>query len=94
MKQIKLKVVSKGEFYDLLKASWLNDNKDYTQEDLFNYFVEYGFPNLDWEDLSKCLPKMGIHVDTVAVDIGNSEFLWVVSGRTAMLINKKDVGWK
>jgi hypothetical protein len=91
MKRIKIKVVTKAEFTELLEESWLYNNKDYTQKDIFSYLTSYGFPKLDWENLSKCLPEMDIYLKTVAVDFGDSLFYWVVSGRSAMLINKSDV---
>ena len=88
MNEIKLKVVNKDEFRKILLDAIMQNNKSYTVEDVFEILMDSGFPKLDFDDLSKCLSQIFVYLDPVAVDIGDSRLVWVVSGNRAILINK------
>jgi len=90
MKNLKIKVISKDEFRKLLLEHLVHDKKDWTVETVLDTMLVDGFPKLDFDNLSKCLPQMFVYLPTVAVDIGDSRFVWVVSGMNAMLVNKLD----
>ena len=56
------------------------------------YMIDEGFPKLDFDNLSTCLPKIFCYLPTVAVEIGDDRFIWVVSGTNAILVNKETFG--
>lgn len=92
MNSITIPVISKDEFRKLLLENLVHDKEDWTVENVMDSLLTDGFPKLDFDDLSKCLPKMWTYMPTVAVDIGDARFIWVVSGMNAVLINKET--WK
>lgn len=82
-------ILSRDEFRRLLMDHLTHDKKDWTTEAIMDWMIEEGFPKLDFDRLCDCLPKIMVYLPTVAVDFGDSTFVWVVSGNKAILVNKK-----
>lgn len=87
---LKIHILSKNEFYDLVLECLLKDKGDLSPKETFEYLLEYGFTKLDFENLNKSIAGMGIYLPTVAVEICiGSEFIWVVYGSSAMLVSRR-----
>lgn len=89
MKKLKMPIVSQEEFYKILVAHLVNDRKDWTTENHVESLLMDGFPKLEWKCLGDSLYKMFVYLPTMAVEFGDAQFIWVVSGNKAMLVEKK-----
>ena len=92
--KIQVKIIKWDEFYKMMVEYIVDDLKDYSRENIVESLLNNGFPKLDKDDLNKFLKSMHtvfLPIPTVAVDINDSRFYWLVNGSGAMLINKKDI---
>jgi hypothetical protein len=88
MLALKIKVVDKDKFRKILLDLLVNDADGWTIENVFDGLLEDGFAKLDFDRLNDCLSKMPVYVSTIGVDFGDPEFIWIVSGRAAILVHK------
>lgn len=88
MKHLKIKIVTKDEFEKILLEHLVHQKKDWPIEEIFRSNLTDGFPKLDFDRLGESLSKMFVYLPTLAVDVGDREFIWVVSGSHAILVNK------
>lgn len=91
LKEFKIRVVTKDEFTKILLDHLVHDKKDWTTENIFDELLREGFPKLDFERLGDSLSKLFVYLPTMAVDIGDRQFIWVVSGNKAILVNKERI---
>lgn len=85
---LSIPVLSKHQFRKILLDHIMADKGNWTVADTFDTFIDGGFPKLDFERLNECLPKIMVFLPTVAIEFGDSEFIWVVSGNQAILVKK------
>lgn len=85
-------IISKEEFRKLLMDHLIKNREHWTKEEVIESMVDEGFPKLDITNLNTCLPKIFVYLPTVAVEIGDNRFIWVVSGSDAILVNKETLG--
>ena len=85
-------IISKEEFRKILMDHITHDKKDWSKEEIMQYMIDEGFPKLDFDRLNECLPKLFVFLPTVAIEIGDNRFVWVVSGSSAMLVQKEPFG--
>lgn len=88
MNKLEIPILNKEGFTKLLIKHLVKLYKDYNIEEVVESALKEGMPKLDFENLTKCLKPLFIYLPTVAVDFGDSEFYWVVSGNDAMLVKK------
>jgi hypothetical protein len=88
---LNISVISKDEFRKLLMETILKDKKAWTPEEIFETLLTDGFPKLDFDDLNKCLTGMFVYLPTVAVEFGDAQLIWIVSGMNAMLVHKENI---
>jgi hypothetical protein len=88
MNELKIKIVSKEEFTEIFLKCLVNDREGWSTEDIFRFLLGTGFPKIDFDRLNDCLNKTTVYLPTVAVDIGDSLFVWVVAGNKAILVEK------
>ncbi len=86
---LNIPILTKDEFRRLLMDHITHDKKDWSKEEVMQYMIDEGFPKLDFENLNTVLPKIFVYLPTVAVDMGDNRFIWVVSGNNAILVNKE-----
>jgi hypothetical protein len=84
-----IKLVTKEEFIKILVDHWLESNKYYDMREIAESLIESGFPKIDFENLSKCLPQLCVYLPTMAVDFGDRKYVWVVSGNKAILVDRE-----
>lgn len=85
LKRIKVDVISRQEFEELV-IKRLEEEYNGNTNHIFRILVDRGFAALDYDNLDKCLPTWGIHFDPIAVDFGSSEYVWLVSGSSCILV--------
>ncbi len=94
---ILIKVITEPEFETLvkekLKENWEKEINRVGTENLLSYIMTTGFPKFDNKNLITFVRALrGIMwIETVAVDTGDSNFYYLVSGTDAMLIRKAEV---
>ena len=93
MKTIKINIISKKEFLNLLIEQLVEATKNYPTKTIFETLIKRGFTNLDsanLDNLNKVLKECPffLHFETIAVDVGHHEYCWLVSGNDAIIINK------
>ena len=91
MKTATYPVITVEEFQQTLMAALLHEQKDCSQEDLFRYMLEKGFPKFDVQNLGTMLRTMKGYIfflDTVLVDFNDNMFYWMVCGMDAMTVKK------
>lgn len=85
---IEIRLITEQEFLATARELFSIDHKDYTAGDYFDFFSTYGFPKYDRDHLNKFVSDSGIYFPNLVVDIGNREFIWMVSGSSAILIKR------
>ncbi len=88
MKELKMKVVTKDEFKKILLGLLVDNHNDWSPESIFEEYLREGFPKLDFENLGHSLEKLFVFLPTMAVDIDNDRFVWVVCGNKAIVVDK------
>lgn len=91
MNELKIEVISKELFTARLLEYLVFDKRDWTTKEILEELLSQGFPKLDFERLDDCLKQMFVYLPTTAVDIGDSKFVWVVSGNRAILVDKNKI---
>lgn len=78
------------EFRVLVVDHILTNQKDFSPREVIESFLEVGLGKFEPARLAEFLASLRgwLFLPTVAVDIGDSQFLWVVSGSCAILVNK------
>ena len=92
--KIQVKLIKFEEFRKIMVELIIDDLKNYSRKNIVESLLDSGFVRLDKDDLNKFLKGMHtvfLPVPTVAVDIGDSMFYWLVCGNGAILVNKKDI---
>lgn len=89
MRTLKITVVTKDEFTKILLEHLVYDKKDWTTQEIFEDLIKEGFPKLDFDRLGDSLSKLFVYLPTMAVDVGDRQFIWVVSGNKAILVDKE-----
>lgn len=89
MKNISIPIITKEEFRKKFIDAIVHDKESYLRTDFFEYLVDDGFVKLDFENLDKTLAAHLLYFQTVAVDFGDNQYYWLVSGSKAILINKE-----
>jgi hypothetical protein len=90
--KLSIPIISKDAFRKMLLEHIVEDKKDWSVENIMDSMITDGFPKLDFDRLNDCLSKIFIYLPTVAVEIGDNRFVWVVSGNNAMLVQKEPFG--
>jgi hypothetical protein len=91
MKMWTVPVISYEKFCEVLTEYLVHNFKDYSQEEMAQHLIQYGFPKFDPQDLGKCMKALSgdAFMEPVCVDIGDSMFYWLVSGTDAILVHKE-----
>lgn len=89
MTNLTIPILSKEEFRSLLLIYLGHDKQNWSQQAIYEWLLDDGFPKLNFEELNTCLKGMSVFLPTVAVEVGDVQFIWVVSGSNAILVEKK-----
>lgn len=95
--KIQVKLINLSELETIIKAklkdNWEHERARHGTENLLAYIMENGFPKFDKNNLKVFVNGLAgiMWMETVAVDFGDFEFYWLVSGADAMLLFKKEV---
>lgn len=89
MEELKIRVVTKDEFKKILLDLLVANYNDWSPESIFEEFLREGFPKLDFDNLGRSLEKLFVYLPTLAVDIDNEQFIWIVSGNKATVVDKR-----
>jgi hypothetical protein len=90
MNLLTIKIINREEFRNLLIESLVHNVKDWSHKEIYDYLLDNGFEKLNFDDLNKSLKGKFVYLPTVAVDIGDNKFVWVVSGNNAILVEKNN----
>lgn len=91
MKTLTIPIVSKDEFQKILLEHLTSGFKDSTVENIIEDLLLTGFPKLDYEHLNDSLSKMIVYLPVIAVDVGDKQYIWVVSGNRAIIVRYENI---
>jgi hypothetical protein len=92
MNNIEIPLITINEFRERVLQSIVEQLQNNTQSDIINNLLTDGFPKFDKNELDKFVrdiqPFCFYYFETVAVEFGDSNMIWLVSGMDAILITK------
>jgi hypothetical protein len=92
-KSINIKIITTEEFRSLVVKHMLHEWERAGKEDVVEYCILEGIPKFDKGNVKNFLQDLQkacfIYFDPVAVEFGDNEFLWIVSGCDAILVKKQ-----
>jgi len=92
-----IKVINLVEFEAIVRAklkhNWDRDIKQHQTCNLIGYLMTSGFPKLDVNNFGVFLKSLqeSIVIDSVAVDLNDATYYYLINGTSQGLIKKSDV---
>jgi len=86
------KIVSVEEFKQILIDTLIYQYKDWTLEESLEDALTHGIPVFDKDEIGKTLHALRgrVFLPSMAVDTGDSMFIWIVSGTDAILVKRNE----
>ena len=88
--KIEIPVITADKFQEVVVQRILFENEHSNKTDIILNIMSSGFPKFDINNLDNFLKKLQngffISFDPVAVEFGESDMVWLVSGMNAILV--------
>ena len=86
---MEIKVISFEEFRKLVEVEVLKSFEPFNAQEVCSHLLETGFMKLTQDNVSQFLKENFIFIKgNLIVDFGDAQFMWMVSGINAMVIDK------
>ena len=86
---MEIKVISFEEFRKLVEVEVLKSFESFNTQELCSHLLDTGFMKLTQDNIPQFLKENFIFIKgNLIVDFGDAQFMWMVSGINAMVIDK------
>lgn len=83
-----LPIVTKAQFEEIVVAHLVKEYEEPIMANLFERLLADGLPKIDWDYFDKWIGSLHLYLPSMAVDVDDPHWFWVVNGNQAMLVHK------